>query len=105
MGVYIKGMKMPTNNEAIVITADGKASKIYGGTIAVMRGYATENSTAVELPPHGDLIDRDKYEIFGYTGTEGRPNTFDDGIMYMLERLDAAPVIVEAEGETEDGTR
>lgn len=52
MGVYIKGMEMPKDgNETIIrIQPDGTVLDQYGHHLAI---------TAVPVPPHGDLIDRD----------------------------------------------
>ena len=92
MSVLIKSMKMRIERQSFTITIQ------YNGLV-----FDTETGIqigeAYELPPHGDLIDRDKYELVSYTGTEGRPDTFDDGVMFMLERLDDAPTIIEAEEE------
>ena len=93
MSVLIKGMEMPKDgHEFVLITHDGKAEKLVTESL---KSLAV--SKAIELPPHGDLIDRDKYELVSYTGTEGRPDTFDDGVMFMLDRLDDAPTIIERE--------
>ena len=53
MSILIKGLKMPEDGEFLdlVITADG-----------VVRAYDQEDkkiAEAVEIPDHGDLIDRD----------------------------------------------
>lgn len=39
------------------------------------------------------LIDADKFEAVLICGTEGHEDTFDDGICYMLNRIDEAPTI------------
>lgn len=96
MGIYIKGMEMPKRCGECPLS-------LYPHSPCWKNGGALDWENRpnwcplIELPPHGDLIDRDKYEVFSYTGTEGRPDTFDDGIMFMLDRLGDAPVIVEAE--------
>lgn len=99
MSILIKGMEMPKDeNVFILIATDGsvwRMNRLDKPDKDELIGKASE------LPPHGDLIDRDKYEVFSYTGTEGRPDTFDDGVMFMLDRLSDAPTIIEAEGETE----
>jgi len=60
MSILIQGMEIPKgNNEAIVITSDGKATIVHGGMIVVRGGYATSSSKAIELEPHGRLIDAD----------------------------------------------
>lgn len=51
MGVYIKGMEMPTKGyRLILVHADGTVQTTDGET------------TAISVPPHGDLIDRDALE-------------------------------------------
>lgn len=61
MSILIPGMNMPKFGERIVITSDGVASKYLDGDVAIY--YAArpdKEAAAVELPPHGDLIDREK---------------------------------------------
>lgn len=53
MGVYIKGMEMPKSFKDIRIYADGR---IVSKSLYM---YGEEIATAVPVPPHGDLIDRD----------------------------------------------
>lgn len=52
MGVYIKGLQMPKDRE-IILRIDEK------GEVYAYGSYPTEIHEAVELPDHGDLIDRD----------------------------------------------
>lgn len=71
VGVYIKGMEMPTFRDAYV------AIVIYGnGTIRSVHGYVIDGATAVPVPSHGRLIDADalikkipvvSYEIYENT--------------------------------------
>lgn len=98
MSVLIKGVKMPKDGEVIdlVITSDG-----------VVRAYDNENEKigeAVELPEHGDLIDRDKLNEAMYHEafeTDSEWQKWDSGcwIRYkMFERhRDSAPVVIPAE--------
>ena len=59
MSILIKGMEMPQDiREAIIITRDGKARRIRAGRI-IIEGSVEETNVAFELPPHGDLIDRE----------------------------------------------
>ena len=90
MSVLIKGMKMPVERQSFTITIQ------YNGLVFDSK-TGIPIGEACELPPHGDLIDRNEYEIFGYTKTEGRPDTFDDGVMFMLDRIGNASVVIEAE--------
>ena len=93
MGIYIKGMKMPKEDTILIVLSPNGAAYIEAEEEPFP--YKT---TAIELPPHGDLIDRDEYLVFSYTGTEGRQDTFDDGVMFMIDRIDDAPTIIPAEG-------
>ena len=38
-----------------------------------------------------DLIDREKLSIICYTDTEGREDTFDEGVRWVLEKIDEMP--------------
>lgn len=89
MSVLIKGLKMPKEYEFIdlVITGDGVVREYYEGKVDI------EIAEAVELPDHGDLIDRDALCISG-----GRVN----GKMFFAELLKNAPVVIPAE-RSEDG--
>lgn len=92
MGVYIKGMELPTTNDGgfinVRIFADGT---VYTRTWP--SGYVTYQS--IEVPePHGRLIDADNgidndvkdYEFNGkYSGCT------------IQDMLDCAPTIIEAE--------
>ena len=53
MSLYIKGLKMPKKGRytSFTIYDDGRVVFKFGGDPA---------GKAIELPPHGDLIDRDK---------------------------------------------
>ena len=55
MGVYIKGMEMPKTEEEsrlLILTPDGV-------TCLTQLGLGNQKFDAIEIPPHGDLIDRD----------------------------------------------
>ena len=81
MGVYINGMEMPTKGyRLILVHADGTAQTTDGET------------TAVPVPPHGDLIDRDALDI---------PYDICDGNEAM-DFVNASPTVIPAEpGEEE----
>lgn len=64
MSILIKGISMPqTKAIAVVIHPDGTAysAKMFAG---VCTEYLAD-CTAVPVPPHGDLIDRDAYQYSG----------------------------------------
>lgn len=39
------------------------------------------------------LIDADQFEVIAYKDTAGREDTFDAGVQYMAELIDAAPTV------------
>ena len=91
MGVYIKGMKMPKGEPLLVkINPDG--------TVSTTARNNYKKYEAVELPPHGDLIDYNfclkNYELLH--DDDGNP-------VYAVRMRDinAAPVIIEAEEVSE----
>ena len=53
MGIYIKGMEMPKEDGAISIYKIGE--KFFA-----QRARADKLCPLIEVPPHGDLIERDK---------------------------------------------
>lgn len=55
MGIYIKGMEMPKGPEIIIVFPDETVQKFSLG----MRENL-EWAHAVELPPHGDLVEIDR---------------------------------------------
>lgn len=53
----------------------------------------------IELPPHGDLVDRDHLSVVCYTGTEGLEDTFDNGVAWTLEYIDKLTPVIPADPE------
>lgn len=65
MSILIKGMEMPKENAiCVVIFPDGEVTSQFG---------VPHLGTAVPVPPHGDLIDRD--EMFEEFVGEGQKST------------------------------
>ena len=100
MGIYIKGMEMPTDGFiTITVTSDGRVlgnSKKISGVFKYLDNE--DIAIAVSVPPHGRLIDADKI----YDAVEQRYR-ISSGIEHRCERdfLDlicAAPTIIEAGG-------
>ena len=54
----------------------------------------------VPVPPHGDLIDRNELEHISWKADEVE-DSFDAGILFVLERIDEMPTIIPAEPEEE----
>ena len=86
MGVYIKGMEMPTSPVLFCIHPDGKVfADLEGG----WREYK-----AVPVPPHGRLIDADALRE---DWLENGENEYIYDTNAILCSLDAAPAIIPAE--------
>ena len=119
-GIYIKGAKMPTEYTGrmfIRIWPDGIADIQYEGAVG---GWDTQ---AIELPDHGDLIDRDEIRKSireSIQSCKGWRNEIDEGredYAEMMARIDQtettfvecslrlknAPVVIPAE-RSEDET-
>ena len=85
MGVYIKGMEMPTAPVLFCIHPDGKVfADLEGG----WREYK-----AIPVPSHGDLIDADWVRNDIDKKRPGR--SYEDA--WALTVIDAAPTIIEAD--------
>ena len=89
MGVFIKGMEMPKDDNWITVRIypDGTCGRPDAyGDCALYNG-----AKAVPVPPHGDLIDRDALE----TDTEWDDR--EDGyISYSRVAIECAPTIIES---------
>lgn len=92
-GIYIKGMKMPKEDRAfcIIIHHDGKVCHFFDL-------QCKQIATAVSVPDHGDLIDKSGVEVLSWTDGE-HGTDFEDGVLFVLDKLDELPVIIPAEGE------
>lgn len=94
-GIYIPGLRVPEENEDelwIAVRSDGTV------TFNAEWGWTTNKGKAVSVPPHGDLIDR--YDLKNKEITidyDEWDDTFDDGLLFVTDLLDNAPVIIPAE--------
>lgn len=93
MGIYIKGMEMPTFEQGvrtINIYADG-----------VVTNYAEEPiGQAVPVPPHGRLGDLDAFESIKYELPKKQKafnRGFHSGVQYVQRLIMDAPTIIPAE--------
>ena len=98
MGIYIKGMEMPTGNNEIIIRiqSDGRVLDQYGHHLNL-------EPTAIPVPPHGRGIDADALlnKHFGkmyfekvMTATKEEMNIALTNIPLVINN---APTIIEAE--------
>lgn len=89
MEVYINGMNMPAVDQGAItinIYADGVVTNYAGETIG----------EAVPIPPHGALIDRDKFRETMFIG-EQCLYSWDE----IEDAIDYAPTVIPAESEGE----
>lgn len=88
MGVYIKGMEMPKENEVICIFQNGIVQK---RVIEWSSLYEVlERSNAIPIPPHGRLGDLDKLALEMMDAAN---------VDQALAMLDDAPTIIPASEE------
>lgn len=88
MSILIKGMRMPDkkNGAVIILYPDG--------SVALENG---KEYKAIELPPHGRLIDAD---ALGITPIDITDLPYRECLMvYLAEDVKDAPTIIEPEGE------
>ena len=94
--ILIKGMEMPTNEPLLVkINPDGSVSKLWRD---VFLEYA--NCKVVPVPPHGRLIDADKFRNIKYELPDGQKafnRGFHSGVQYVQRMIMDAPTVIEAE--------
>lgn len=102
MSVLIRGMEMPKCPTAIRIQIEADGS-VYQNSDKTGNGWALQkNVTAIEVPPHGDLIDRDKLPIECITFSKGKMYRAGTDIVFVKDILDA-PTIIPAEPCKEKG--
>lgn len=108
MAIYIPGaLGIPEKGaKYICIRADGTVTNLHGDPLGV---------TAVEVPEHGDLIDRNaimdgplnlrEATKYGNLTDEQQQHSYSTIMMYELaDVIDDAPVIIPADKEADDGT-
>ena len=93
MGIYIKSMKMPEKGYVDVrIFAEGHAN------VAVAYKPFYEEFPVVEVPKHGDLIDRDELDDWFYATpiftSDENPDVWK---VIRLDDIDNAPTVIEEE--------
>lgn len=103
-GIYIHGMEMPDYGYVCLkVFASGEVimTKEHRGTL-IITGIREKVGTAIPVPEHGDLKDVSPFDILSWKGIpDGYENTFSDGVHWLAEKLDAAPVVIPADKEGE----
>lgn len=90
MSIYISNVALPKPgySKSYKVYDDGDVYELYEDKLV---------GSAVAVKSHGRLVDADKFEVFSYTETEGYPDTFDAGVMFMLNQLDNAETVIAAD--------
>lgn len=97
MSILIKGLKMPEKGLLeVIIATDGIVYELDRPLIDTEHASVSRIHDAVELPDHGDLIDRDALKNELFTDT-----TDCDLEMIEFEYVSAAPVVIPAERSEE----
>ena len=95
MSILIKGMEMPKYGEwrIVKINPNGEVDRSIGfGDWALIKGLE-----AIEIPSHGDLIDRDEL-LSQYGGPIWTAETdYAEGLRDVVADIKNAPTIIEAE--------
>ena len=102
MGIYIKGMEMPTERESFNLTIK------YNGTVLDTE-TGMQVAEAHELPPHGRLIDADvlakRIKDEGRNQAEYYADRYAPVVMAYgdcYEKVQSAPTIIQAEENNND---
>ena len=106
MGIYIKGMEMPKDCPVCPLAYWNAGGGFTGCTITCR--YFSEELMETNSPPdfcplipvpdHWDLVDRSPLEVLSWKKDEVE-DSFDAGVMFVCDKLDALPVVIPAEGE------
>ena len=108
MGVYIKGMEMPTNcafcrikrrnGKKMVCPLCGEEWDVHDPMSA---DHRLDNCPLVPVPAHGRLIDGDVAEAIHFTEEDATCGSglkdFIDGILYAADFISRQPTILKAE--------
>ena len=98
MGIYIKGMEMPTKDGVYTL-------RIWGtGQIERLDGYHSfllSGVKAVPVPDHGRLIDADKIGLtdFEIILCQADENRYKSALQMLLEKIEKMPTIIPADKE------
>lgn len=92
MSIIIKGLSMPQGDEEIRLRIDAK------GEVYIYGAYPTQLYEAIELPPHGRLIEADavvnQLKAVAPNGSSGW--VYYNGLCQIIK---ITPTIIEAEGK------
>lgn len=99
MSLYLSKLILPPDDKqdlVLFIRYDGTVFDPWGNRI---------DTKAIEVPPHGDLFDRDLLEVVSYHNREGtEDDTFDAGVRWLLEHIDGLLPVIPADPAEEEPT-
>lgn len=109
MGVYVPGMNMPTtcchcafmyfDPDATNSNNGNPGSYLCSFTKAeIWNTQRDPQCPLIHVPDHGDLVDRSPLEVLSWKKDEVE-DSFDAGVLFVCDKLDALPVVIPAEGE------
>ena len=90
MSILIHGMEMPKDGECIVVSSHGTARKYDPGDVLMYGDAYNEMADAIELPPHGRLIDADEFLVRNayFADREFVNPMYDDTLKDLIDRAD-----------------
>ena len=97
MSLYIPKVKLPPDDK---YKFDLVLHISYDGTVRSPWGYLITDGKAIEVPEHGDLIDRALLSAFCYDDSDIGVDDFDHGVLFTLEAIDKLPVVIPEEADT-----
>ena len=105
MAILIKGMEMPKN--CLECTFYRQTDPIYDYcciSSAVPKSYVPNDCPLIEVPPHGDLIDRNELcedieQSVVFSARSQKQNAEIRGAFKVYDRIKVAPTVIEAEEE------
>ena len=108
MSIIIKGMEMPRDCSRCSIKVDPETRQccvdkhLFEETLSVLISRRDKDCPLVELPPHGDLIDRDAILNAEKTKPIAKMMMFGGAYVIDLDVVRDAPVVVPAERRDAD---
>ena len=101
MSILIKDMEMPKSCNECILSIE-QACGLSGNIVPNYWARLDRPPWCelVELPPHGDLIDRKALSMTDFeiaTCTLAKGNPYKNGLEYLLNKIENAPTIIEAE--------
>ena len=89
MSILIKGMEMPTRNDELRLIIHSN------GQVIISHKTYFDETEAIPIPPHGDLIERDALITSTAVPLAGKPYQY-----VHIDNIKNASIIIPAEKET-----